>query len=991
MLGRASAVALACAALGCGAGAPAPLPAPAERPSAAPEPPRARARYLILGSTWIERTGEGLDRVVAGGRRMELDGLEPVSLGPAEPEVEGGARAPAWTPPGPSRYVFWRGKQLYAAETFAGALRPLAALPGGVRGAFEWIDGVGLVLAGGAVVVPAAGGPPGRLGVTAAASALAADARRALAVTAFGHALLTLDGGASYRDVSADLGGVVRLAARGDAIEATLSDGRERFVTASGSIVDAVAPGPARARPPADDADRFPGLSEEIAVRAAAAEGLPLPDGGVVIVARGFVGRLDLAARRTTSLSLLDPGARQADCVPFRAGDGVVLACAGPDHASFIDLDGAPRTERTFDLSGARALDRFAGADGEAIGYLGPCEGGAPQKEPVQRVSSGEPYNASTQRSPVFCVRARRDTWVEHRLDPAEASDVIAWIPRPGGGAAALLARPGSFLDERDRVSVRGALRVVRVARNEPPLSIPTWAHRQATTLDRSLRIGADDAIEGWLPSSSSVAIAVTIDAAGHVHRHEAPPGASAIAASGRFALTSTEGGKLYETTDGGHRWARVEPPPGVDRVARPSRCSPAGCALGSVVRLGWSGPADDARAAPATDDALLAGRAQARRRAQQRDLPVPPLLRLACSFDGPPEGRRVADSGGFGFTPTAQPRSGSPARIGTLGVVSMPHNGSRLPTAGDAELAWIPPLDPAAPIRRTTVPLGRLGIAPGAYRPYELKVGYLLDAAASATLGVFPVGPADRCFATLLEAARIARPIGGCAGDPSVGVELGGRVIVLHASYQGLLVSAANAGPRRGSLFLPAALRELGRTPLPFRADGFAFGVGARDGAPVAVVVDARGEASLAPIDPERGTLGPEERLGPLPRAALGSDRACAPRPGEARVVLPFDGAIGLDRASLRGVAESSGPGVAVLRWSPERACLDAVEIPVRDERFDESPAPYVPHGVVRKLVARFDGRGKAGGTLVLIANGSELRQRVVCTGLAPGREGAP
>src|SRR5262249_13654612 len=151
---------------------------------------------------------------------------------------------------------------------------------------------------------------------------------------------------------------------------------------------------------------------------------------------------------------------------------------------------------------GASELDRFVAADGDALGYLGPCNGSPPRVPDVELGPNGEPYNASRQRSPVFCVRAGRDAWVEHRLDAGERGDGVAWVPRGGGGAVALLLRPGTFLDDRDRVSVRGALRIVRLARNEPPFAVMPWSFDRAESVARPLRVSADDTIVGWLPSN---------------------------------------------------------------------------------------------------------------------------------------------------------------------------------------------------------------------------------------------------------------------------------------------------------------------------------------------------------------------------------------------------------------------------------------------------------------------------------------------------------
>jgi hypothetical protein len=380
-----------------------------------------------------------------------------------------------------------------------------------------------------------------------------------------------------------------------------------------------------------------------------------------------------------------------------------------------------------------------------------------------------------------------------------------------------------------------------------------------------------------------------------------------------------------------------------------------------------------------------------------RRPAPPPPLLRLACAPLGLAEGRRMADSGGFGYTPQPQPRAVALTRVASLGVASIPWaGGPQMPLSGDVDLAWVAPLDVTGTLRRLSVPVARLGLPAGTHRAYELRIGYLL--APDGGLEAFSTGYHE-CFGSLLETAGITRPLGACAEDPAVGVDLGGRVVVVHPDFEGLVVSAAEVQPLRprapgpGAAFtIPVALHELHRTHAGDAVRGFLFGAGARGGAPVVVVLDGAGEASLASLDAERGTLGAEERLRPITEALLGSAPACAPRPAlvEARVVLPFEGVIGVDRGSLRGVAPGSSAGVAVLRWSQDRVCLDAVEIPVKDDRFDESPGPYEPHGVLRKIVARFEGRAPA-ALLLEVSPGTEVRQRLSCTALLPGGGEAP
>ena len=973
------------------AGAPAPLPPPLAPPpdaaGAEAVPPLPPARYLVLDPSVIEATADGLSQVVAGGRRLALRGREIAVVGPAEPEVEGGARAPSWAPGSAARYVFWKGEQLFGADGFFGALHPIAALPSPPRGSFDALAGTGLVLPGGLLVAPPAGAAPFAIGVPAAARALAADGRRALVVTALGQVRLTLDGGASYRDVSADLGGAVALAVRGEALTAVLPGGRARGVSATGVITDAgPALAPDRGRSPPGPQDVFEGLTGTRPLDAALRGGLPLADGGVVIAAHGFVGRLDPRTLRSTSVTALPAGLRDAACTPLRAGADLLLACVGASFAAVIDLDGAPRTERTFDLAGASDLDRFVASGDDAIGYLGPCDGAPPRVPDPDLLPSGEPYNGSRRRSPVFCVRAGRDAWIEHRLDAAEAPDVVTWIPRAAGGAVALLARPGDFLDDRDRVRVRGALRVVSLARSEPPLLMAPFGWEEPRGVDRSLRAASGDRIEGWLSAARGAgSLPVTIDAGGHVRAHAAPVPMERIAqAAGPCALAAGDDGRLWETIDAGRRWVEVEPPPGGVGAGTPRwTCSPVGCAMGSFARLGWTSPA---KAAPA-----IAAPRPAQRRGSSPPPPPPSRVRLSCSAAGPPEGRRVLDSGGFGYTPQPQPRT-TFARIKGLGVAVLPWaSGRQLPPSGDAAMAWLSPLDPGGVVHRFTAPLTQVGLPAGVQRSFDLSVGYLLSR--DGGLEAFATGTTERCLAALFDRAGATRALGACAKDGSVGVDLGDRVVVVHALSDAVEISLAEGAPGRGArrpgpgvaFTLPIALHEVHRTPTGGPLAGFTLGVGVRDGAPVLVVLDALGAASLAPIDADRGTIGAEERLRPLTEAALGSSPGCAPRPGDARVVLPLlDGAIELDPASLRGVSPASGPGVAVLRWSPERACLEAVEIPMKDARFDEAPGPYESPGPLHEIVARFEGGGRA--ALVLIGLGSEVRQQLSCTALVKG-----
>ncbi|MGK3961207.1 hypothetical protein WMF38_50150 [Sorangium sp. So ce118] len=987
------------------------------------------ARYVAQPAPGlVERVildGHEVDRVVLNGQRAELHGLERMApLGAESPALAGGAAFPAWARASALRYLFWSGKEIHAAASFSGELRRLAALPGDVASVFPWLDGLGLISSAGSFAVHGATGALRPLGLPSIVAAAAASERRALGLTVFGRALLTVDAGASYRDITAELGDAASLEVRGDEIIVSLAHGLERAIDPSGRVGEPRAP---RAQPPADVDPGWLHRAPFAQLADAVASGLPLSDGGAAVASDGFVGRVDLASGRASSGAPLPPGS--GACAPFRASDALLAVCASPDRASVVDIAsgaGAPRIERAFELRPGveRDTDHFVGVDGEALGYLGPCEGLPRPRLDLREISRGALVGGSTQQSAVLCVRRGPGAWVEHRLDPADATDVLAWIPRRGGGAVALVARPGVLLRDAERVEVRGALRVVRIARSEPPLLLPQHGDRPPELLSRALAALADDTIEGWLPAQGHAArlAPVTIDAAGRPRRHPLPPRASSIEASGPFALVETEDGRLFETIDRGKRWSPVAPPPG-SAAARLEGCSAVGCRVGPFLRIGWaSAPRSGAPPPDAAAAEPPAGRAQ--REASVRPAPPPPVVRLACSFAGPLAAARVPESHGFGAVAAPPLRGASPLRLGTLGQLTLPSSSAALlaPFA-DAELAWIAPLDVGAEIRRAVVPLGSAGLAQLAYRPYEAQVGLAIDR--DGRVAPVAAGAREACLAGVLDAALVTRPIGGCAPPRAVGVDLGDRAIFLSPRHDGLAVSAvelregarraASTGAHLGSGGPPPALRELHvqraarAAPASALQARFAYGAGARGGEPVFVAVSASGGAVLSPVDPELGTLGPEEALAPLGELGAGSAPSCAPRRGEARVVLPFDSEIGLVPGALPGVIEAGTAGVAVIRWSRDRACLDAVELNVRDERYETDLGFYEPPGTVKKLVARFAGpapatasgaparaarggsgpappprsepvQGAGGGKLVLVLHGQEVRQPVRC-----------
>jgi hypothetical protein len=940
------------------------------------------ARYVEQSSRWVERAEGSVDRVILNGRRAEIQGTKILRNAPAEPEVDGAVVMPSWVK-GPARYLFWDGKQLYGAATFLGDLVKITKLPADVSGTpFEWLDGLGIQVDGATfMLVPgtAADMHDARLTsltVPGGVYGIAADANRALVINVFGHALLTIDGGKSYRDVNEEVGEVHGYEVRGNDLVLETSSGRDRFVSPAGKIGDAAtSPGPLRGARPPDLEDAWAELSSDDAGYELSRRAIPLGDGTVLVVSGDKLAKVDAASGRVISSTTLEDVSGEG-CTPLKVPDALLLACENGSRAMVIDVTGVPKVERTFEVSDESdersSLDSFSAADGVGIGYLGPCEGLPPVRDDVDGITGASSRNQSSQRSPVFCSRAGADHWIEHRLDAEDAADVIGWMPRPGGDAVALIARTGRVVTEQDRVGAHGGLRIVRIPRTEPPLALSGYSSRGRESVARDMRAGADGSIEAWLSNNNygNSQTSALIDAEGHVTVRTMPGRIDSLEAQGPFAMAHADDGRLFETVDWGKRWIEVQPPPGNVQSLRPSNCSPVGCAVGGYMRIGWDS-VDPKLPAASTDyeTSRVAARVLREKNEYRRPPPKTPTVRLACSYATPGEGARQPDSYGFGFTATSAARmGGGSSRLGWVGALSIPWWQGPMPTGLDVELAWVEPLDLDGRIHRATVPLSSAGVALQ-WRPHEVKLGYVMDE--DGRLEVLPTGPKTACLGSLLEEAGVVTKLGGCVEDPAVGIRIKDRILVGSERWNGYSILAIDL-PRSegGAAAVGVAQRQLREVRTPSALRGFTVGIGVRAGLPVGVAVDTRGEAVLAPIDPNDGYIGEVERLAPLTALKIGTDAKCPTQeklgPDEARVLFPFEAAIGLAKDSLPGVTATGSAGVAVVRWSKDSACLEAIEMNVRDDRFDpDGNQNYEPTGMLRKVMARFTKAPSRRGTL--------------------------
>src|SRR5262249_4411300 len=134
---------------------------------------------------------------------------------------------------------------------------------------------------------------------------------------------------------------------------------------------------------------------------------------------------------------------------------------------------------------------------------------------------------------------------------------------------------------------------------------------------------------------------------------------------------------------------------------------------------------------------------------------------------------------------------------------IHMPYQ-SALPATGDVDVGWLPLFDLAAPARRMVIPQAQASARASKQRPYEVHLGYVIDS--SGRVDAIALGTDASCAAPLVEGVGAVRRLGTCLPDPTVGVEVGGKLILLTTQQDALVANAADVVPERASAFGAAA-----------------------------------------------------------------------------------------------------------------------------------------------------------------------------------------
>jgi hypothetical protein len=539
----------------------------------------------------------GLVAVEDGARRMLLDRMRLFVR--ADGSLE---RAMELLPLGsvtsvalPSRlgggYLFYanqgRGTEMWRAESWLDRLVPVTRVSEVVGDVVPGFDRLYLRLNSGnrvTAVDPRDGHAMG-LGPLPVASGYGllafADGWRGVVDTDLRGPLTTFDAGATWRAVSVQervLGvGVV------DGNPTVLVNGGGYVIDPRGGVTlrpDA----PPRARGADEDDSRGRDLVEALRasplgkrpLRAAVEDGWPDTTTTAVVARGGALARVSLTDGRVLAVAEDAYPEHRASCHAVRLGlHDVGFLCGERDGPTTVYAFAPPLAMKPV-LRFEKP--RFVAASGNgALVIRGRC---APDESQAKSEDESD--------ARWYCVRTPTGETREIRVKGFDLG--VERVVGLGDGRVAVLVPP--------RGATPGALSIITGGSAATvPLELPT------SSAGRELRRGLwlegfeerrPGVLGGWVEAGGpSVGIEIGLD--GKVKAGELREDALGAIYGGRFAMSLGDGGRAFETSDGGMSWAELTLPER-DEEARqiPSRgCGPVGCALPGWVRVGWGEPQD--------------------------------------------------------------------------------------------------------------------------------------------------------------------------------------------------------------------------------------------------------------------------------------------------------------------------------------------------------------------------------------------------------------
>lgn len=983
------------------------VPHPQVDPPQVVQTPEAPPQYLVsdVGHEAIPLGKDGIGAIVDGVRVIMNGPRARAAKDIADPPLVGAHKIPQWMGGG---FLFRSSQALYIADAFDAAMRPLVSFPSeidDVRFAPKYL----LVHAANGQLWPVdpktgARVSPSPVGVVDVA---ALGDGRAIALTEFGQTWVSVDSGAKWMDVTAQLQGPtdeLRLVEDPEQLWIIAQQGASARVEPGGRLafIDKapdVKPTTLRPKDPRWKSGEFP-------IRRALQAGAPEGERQAIIVADGNVARIDVLSGEILAFA---PGKLPPDasCEAVRATDDTVFACTRRNGTAFVAshvlTDKSPTIEVSFAVAG-----QFYASDDGGLAFGGSCSG------------------AKT--GAVVCVRNSSGGWVELELDPLSQSidggspsiDVARWIPRADGGAYALVlsgptpalwdARAGGTFRPLSGDSIANTSSSGRYHRPYKPYG--------SKIVDRGWSVTSGGSVRGWADNGLS---SFEIRADGSVVA--SPFHFDTAQSSGQFALARAQG-RLWQSVDRGATWNEVDPPPrgGGKAEVEINACSPLGCDLNHWYRVGWASTPPT----PREDPPVAPGAA--------RIAPVP-LPLLACKQSGSPKLDAVTRSNNspddlglgnaklpiandntdtqyvrtvFGHT-TINPAHGEEgnsdrdevaSRMLVSGYQTESGSGAHFTVLGPVKdpvqlrrpVAFVAPFDGLSTVRRTSYGISDLiaaARAVGMTSSDVLAEDPSMPTAVIPSLAIDPNAVGDLAFATELGMVGLVRSTGRVKVTMRAAAQ-DSQWLVSAASIVnddvGLLEVDAN-GLSHVSRWSGAAITPLFDVPAPTRPELYPAN-------PDALAVNAKGDIALirTPSGAEPPTVSTPALLYQhgqpvVPLAAWSTllpadDPACKADTG-------FRAIVQTTHAWVRLPPELTEPDVrmaARVKWSAQRVCLEAVEIRGPDVKAsvltrgdDPNEKAYSTQQTVETwVIAKIAGGAQA--VRAGIAPGLEWRQSLTC-----------
>jgi hypothetical protein len=662
-----------------------------------------------------------------------------------------------------------------------------------------------------------------------------------------------------------------------------------------------------------------------------------------------------------------------SSCLPVSAEDKAILICFsyGRPRDTLAVVSGAlgaqPAVERVFELTQPYTAPSFAIGDNVLIvgkSCAGPPVEGVACARSLARAGNG----ASGQ-------DGKPAAWTEVNIQAALGTtwEVLYWVPKAKGGVAALASERAPSGPSRKLALIDAASGAMT------PFDAPlerVAPRGFARFPEHSFVVLEDGTLRGFTGTSG-----LSVDAKGHV----SPPRRTfdRVQSAGTFALAQDEAGRLWQTTDYGDHWVEVARPPFEPQLppartfrgelSRAISCSLVGCVLdhesglGTWLRFGW--PVDPPRAkelAQGANPTPPDAGPPLTPPAPEPSVPRPQLRCVAASAPVPP-GRPLLTHGTAPTSTNIEYRD-VPCQdeayggTGLRGVVHVARSGKAeldrsfelvAATKAPFDVEFVEPLDPAFRALRTKGSLAAWAqlLKDRAPSPSQKQLNVdLSEGKARPVLSTAPgradgVLLVDEDFAFSVTRVGKVHPIRpGCHADSGY-VDAHGTLFVTCGDESGA-TALGDADHHRMLLRLPPAERfrfesgagmkffEPGRQLLT-NPDAIAV---APDGK-LAIVRTASGSQPATDDAPAwlLSADGPPVELAPWATLEPATSTACAKGGGYRALVQTATPWIALEGAH----PSWNAPGMsAIVRWSPERVCLEAVQLGFR-EQAPSAPKP--------------------------------------------------